>query len=444
MGIFGQRSLYLQALTGFIFVVAFIYLLNVFGTLRLNGDAIILLSAALSSMDGGGRLFHGQPILYPPGYPFMVELLLATGAASQVTLVLLNLVFLLIGLACFVLLLRACFGFSQTSSIFFAGLVMLNWAYVKHTPLPLTDMPFFGIAFLSLWVIERARTARSDHMALRLFFLGWILILTAIGIRRVGISLAPVWIAALATRPGWRQRMACASGRMKVLIIGILLPAFGALIAWFFATSTLQDYPETLSAGGVGQGVITSLLLRATEAGEVILNIPGAKIPAVWGNLLVIAGASAFALALAGLVRRWTLGVCEIYSLSYAAIMIAWPLSDSRLLIPVIPFLLAYAFIGAQSLGRGPWIGRLCVGWVILYAAAGLAALLYSARITFSGPHFPMFYGDGALRPTYCAFLKSCPVESPPAINSDALRILETFQSSRHSLAPVTLKGGGH
>ena len=104
---------------------------------------------------------------------------------------------------------------------------------MKHTPLPITDIPYFGTAFLSLWVIERARTARGDGTALSMFLVGWLLVFASIGIRRVGISLLPVWIAALATRPGWFQRLTAASGLMQTMIAVVLLMAIGALLAWF-------------------------------------------------------------------------------------------------------------------------------------------------------------------------------------------------------------------
>ena len=414
-----------------ILLIALLYGFNVFGNLRLNGDAITLLSSALSDSQGQGRIFHGEPTVYPPGYPFIVELQLMTGVASSYTLMLFGWIMLLVGVASFVLLLRIGFDLSWVVSLLFGALLMLNWVFVKHTPLPLTDIPYFGTAFLSLWVIERARTARGDGTALSMFILGWALVFASIGLRRVGIVLLPVWVGALATRPGWCQRLIAAPLLRQTMIGVALVVAIGALLAWFLRTATLSDYGTHFASGVVGgvvHIVIQALVLHTGEAGEVILNLPGAKAPPLMGVVFVIVGAIGISVASIGLVRRRRLGVAEIYCLAYVAILLAWPNPDPRLLIPIIPFLFVYAFIGTENLGLGAWQNRLLVSWGMLYTLAGLAALFYSARIAFAGKEFPVLYGDGYLRPTYCDYLKACPVEDPLAIDSDALKLLETFQ----------------
>jgi hypothetical protein len=421
-----ERYRYLLAL--FILLLASLYGLNVFGNLRLNTDAVTILSSALSDSRGSGRIFHGEPTVYPPGYPFIVELQLMAGISSSYTLVLFNWLLLLVGVASFVLLLRTAFGLSSSIALLFGCLVMLNWIFVKHAPLPITDIPYFGVAFLSLWVIERARGAKSDGTAFFMFLLGWLLVFACIGIRRVGISLVPVWIAALATRPGWFHRVTASSRWMQTIIAVVLLVPICVLLAWFWETVTLRDYHGSPSVSGVLVNTIRALLLHTRGAGEVILNLPRSKLPPSMGVAFLIIGAIAIALASIGLVRHRRLGVIEIYCLAYAAIMLAWPASDPRTLIPIVPFLFVYAFNGTESLGLGQWHNRLLVAWAILYTVAGLAALFFSARITFAGKEFPVVYGDWHLRPTYCAFLKTCPVENPLAIDSDALELLETFQ----------------
>src|SRR4249920_1482505 len=88
---------YSPILATLITTVAFLYVMNAFGNLRLNGDAVTLLSSAISSAQGSGRVFHGHPTVYPPGYPFIVEVLLRLRIASSYTIVLVNCVLLSIG-----------------------------------------------------------------------------------------------------------------------------------------------------------------------------------------------------------------------------------------------------------------------------------------------------------------------------------------------------------
>ena len=407
-------------------LLVLLYGLNAFGNLRLNNDAIALLSSAVSSAQGSGQVFRGHSTVFPPGYPFLVELQLRSGIASSYSLVLLNSVFLWVGVVCFVLLLRTSFSLSAPVSLLFGAFVMLNWIIIKHTPLPLTDIPYFGLALLSLWVMERARTARMDGVALSLFLLGGLLIFASIGVRRVGISLLPVWIAALATRRDWVERLLSAPRLVQIAVAVALLVAIGTLGAWFYSTATLRDYPALSEYFAYTiHNPMSVPVLRASEAGEAVLNIPKAKMPL---PIFVLFGAIAVVLSLIGLLQRRRLGLIETYFLAYAAILIVWPWPDPRYLIPIIPFLLVYAFIGTASIGLGSWRGATLVAWGMLYTMAGAAALFYSARITFSGQEFALLYGDGTLQPTYCYFLKTCPVENPLAVNADALTVLEFFQ----------------
>ena len=321
---------YCRILAILITLVALLYVMNAFGNLRLNTDAVTLLSSAISSTQGSGRVFHGHPTVSPPGYPFIVELQLMAGIASSYTIILFNCMLLLVGVASFMLLLRTSFGFSCGVSLLFGGLVMLNWVFVKHTPLPVTDIPYFGMALLSLFVIERARTARDDPTALSMFLLGFVLVAASISIRRVGITLLPVWVAALASRPGWFQRLIAAPRLMQTIIAVVLLTGIGVLFAWFLGTVTLSDYPGISSANALFGEVIPTLEKRALEVGEVILNLPRSKFPSSTGVVFMIVGGIVIALVFIGLMRRRSLGVVEVYCLAYAAIVMAWSLSATH------------------------------------------------------------------------------------------------------------------
>jgi hypothetical protein len=423
----------LAILASVMLFVALLYAMNAFGTLRLNTDAVTLLSSAISQVEGGGRVFQGRPTVFPPGYAFLVELQLRAGIASSFTLILLNWLLLLIGVGSFVLLLRTSFGFSWTASLLFAVIVMLNWVFIKHTPLPTTDIPYFGLAILSLLVIERARNTSDDKAALSMFLLAFLLVAVSISIRRVGISLLPVWIAGVASRPGWFHRLIAAPRSLQAIITVVVLIGIAVLLAWFFGNVTLRDYPDSSKTALLGRAIM-SVEQRSLEVGEVMLNLPWRRIPTRAGGIFMIVGGFVAALVFIGLLRRRTLGVVEIYCLTYVTIIMAWwsPVGEPRLLIPVIPFVFVYAFIAMEGISIGRWTNRLLVAWALVYALGGGAALFYSARLTLAGMEFPYLYGRGYYRATYCHFLKTCPVEDARAIDLDAVKVLETF----HAKAP--------
>src|SRR5258708_9538427 len=66
------------------------FVLQVFTPLRLNNDAIVLLSMGESAAHGGGFLDSGQKTVFPPGYPALLAGLLRVGFAHPLVIVGLN------------------------------------------------------------------------------------------------------------------------------------------------------------------------------------------------------------------------------------------------------------------------------------------------------------------------------------------------------------------
>jgi hypothetical protein len=85
-------------LLGSLLGLAVIYGLNVFSQLRLNTDSVALLSMALSAAAGQGYVIDAHSAIFPPGYPWMVSVLYAQGWAYPSSLMLLNLLWLCLGL----------------------------------------------------------------------------------------------------------------------------------------------------------------------------------------------------------------------------------------------------------------------------------------------------------------------------------------------------------
>ena len=68
-------------------VLAFCFVLQVVSPLRLNTDAIVLLSMGESGAHGGGFLDDGLKTAFPPGYPALLALLLSLGLAHSSSVV---------------------------------------------------------------------------------------------------------------------------------------------------------------------------------------------------------------------------------------------------------------------------------------------------------------------------------------------------------------------
>jgi hypothetical protein len=67
--------------------------------------------------------------------------------------------------------------------------------------------------------------------------------------------------------------------------------------------------------------------------------------------------------------------------------------------------------------------------YCILFAALGFGAVAYTSRISFAGSKFPDEYGDGYLRPTYCAAFESRRDGGDTnKVNAKVLRLLKEYK----------------
>jgi hypothetical protein len=415
-----------------LFGLAVAYGLNLLSPLRLNTDALVLLSMALSAAAGHGYLVDAHSAVYPQGYPWMVSLLVAQGWASPASLMLLNLCWLGLGIFSVVQLFRDAFGVSRIVSVLLCALVLLNWIVIKHAALPLTDVPFFGAAMLALMLCERGRIAGSDLQAVAIFLCAWLVVLAAIAIRRPGIALLPPLIWAIATRQKWLKQYAFSGIWQRIVASLVLVSIAFITVAWIYAMSTLHDYSVPRSVTGITDLVLSTSSYRLVEIGEIMLNVPSAKLPVSIKPLITLVGFAGLSVAIFGAILQRRLGTIEVFCLCYMGILILWPFMDSRFLIPVLPFLIGYGFLVAANTGArvGHWKPHLAALAMTPYLFAGGAALAYNARLSTSAGAFPNLYGDGNLRPTYCYYLGSCPAGDPQKIDQKALRILQAFNPS--------------
>ncbi len=418
-GVSSRATLLLRCV---LLVVCLLYLLQLWSPLRLNGDAIQLLSVASSAADGHGFRDHGQKTRYPPGYPAMIAILDRMREARPWTLVGLNAVFLFLGLGCTNYVARNYFLLNDRWAIVTVLFTALSFALIKHFTLPLTDIPFFGTSLAALALTVRA----ERNSGTRYYALWGAAVSTAIAsvvIRPIAIALFPCLMWSLGEHLGVGRilrrdkkiRIACASGSVVLVVLATVV---------LLRTMYVRDALMVFAHQGTGRAIRDTLEFRVQEIGELFLNGPASKLrllaPLIW-----VAGAIGIAILII-FGRRCRIGSVEIYLGTYLSIVLIWPYLDARFWVPVLPCIFAELFSLARPWMFTGWKKHIGITYSACYALMGLAALAYSTSITFAGRNFPLRFGDGNLRATYQTFYSHTHVDGAK-VDPEALEVLERY-----------------
>lgn len=406
--------------------VGLLYLAQMWSPLRLNGDSIELLSIASSAADGHGFLFQGEKTRYPPGYPAIVACLDRAGLARPWSLVGLNAVFLFLALACAHYIALRHFNLNRDWSLAALLFTALSFALIKHFPLTLTDIPFFGTSMAAV-----ALTVRAEKEFGPRYYAWWAAALFAsllsMLIRPTAIALVPCLLWSLSVKLGWGRFLL----RNKKILIGCaaLTLVFACVAAvMLLRTIYVRGALLVFAHQGLGRGIRNTVRYRLEEIGQLVLNAPisklGRALPLIW-----FAGLGGIAILVA-IARRCKLRTVEVYMASYLLIVLIWPYGDARFWVPVLPLLCAELFSQVQPWTFRNWKKYFSVAYATGYVLMGLAAFTYSTWITFSGSNFPSRYGDGNLRPTYQLFYNHSEVEKA-RLDLPALEVLERYAGPR-------------
>ena len=199
---------------GLLLLLMFLFVLQVFSPLRLNTDAVALLSIGDSAAHGGG--FYSEEGVFPPGYPALLALLMKAGLGHPWAIVGMNLVFLSVGLfATYSLLIRDFFE-NKTVVLIICSFFLLSFVVVKHFPIPLTDVPFFCCSMCCLAAMSRTTKTEWGWRFLILAVAAWSLALVAITVRRVGVALVPPLIFMIVCSPHFKSLLKHLSRRTKL------------------------------------------------------------------------------------------------------------------------------------------------------------------------------------------------------------------------------------
>jgi len=408
-------------------ILAIGFLLQIFTPLRLNTDAVTLLSMADSAAHGGGFLDDGEKSVFPPGYPAMLAVLLRLGLAHPWVIVSLNMLFLSFGLYAAYCLLNAEFFADRTVAIMICCLFLLSYVVVKHSTMPLTEGPFFMCSMSCLLFMSKAADVASNRYFVVLVGAALLSAAAAITIRRIGIAFVPPLAITLLRSRQFQSLWKRLASRSKAVVLMVSGVVAVAAVGAFVFTSNWRVF---ISDAKARYRIVPLSLLpwyRLKELGELFVNFPANRMPVAVQGVVPWLGVPLFLLLVAGLAaRRKSVSSTDVFLVCYAIILFAWPYYDARFWWPVIPLLVAYSLLAVQRFKIPPAV---VAAYCVWFAILGFGVIAYSTRITFSGCGFPDRYGSGDLAPTYRAAFEWCREDAEPGkVNPRVLRLLREYQ----------------
>lgn len=382
-GISGRRP---DAVRTSIAVLAVAYLAQTLTPLRLDNDSVVYLRMAAAMADGVSIEPTGLPI----GYPAMVALLDRIGLGSSFFFVLVNCAFIALGLY------SVWYVFSARTvgrRTIIVPMTMLAIPLIRYLAMPLPESMFFGV---SLAAIATMTAATRNTGRVRLQFIAVAVVLSAIAIlvRLVGFALVPALLWTFFEHSASSKESKFRWTRER-LTGGILVLAVIAVAVLFLGDSFRKysyEFGLRYFRGGFFSTIYYHLQGFTWIFGEVVANLPGTK----FRNYRL------WFLGVGVIVIVWTLikvrfraprTPAGIYLLAFIVLLLVWPYNALRLWAPIVPLLIGYAEIASIRFAAGQkWsrLKRVYIGW---YALMGIAALLYTSRITFAGDNFSKVYG---------------------------------------------------
>ena len=415
--------------------LAVCYSAQVFTPLRLNNDAVILLSEADSAAHNGGFLFHGRSTLYPPGYPALLASLLRMGIAHTWVIVALNAGFLFLGLFAVRYILTLTFFQEPGHVLRVCALSLVSFVFIIFFTIPLTDFPFFCLAMCCLASMEHTVRLRVGG-SFWLWLSGtWILLLGSIATRRVGLALIPAFLWMVFSHPAVKTYVKARSHRRIIAAIGSLAFAVILVLGWIAVklNVSLRDLESTTQGHTLAYTAASIIEFRLRELGQITANVPLHALPEVAQRIVPWAGALSLATIISGLfLKRKTFGPTDAFVIGYFAILFAWPLYDPRLWLPMIPLLIAYCTLTiAHIVARHHRVpGKLVAVYLTVYTVIGIEWLASSTMVTFSKSAFlTMYVPRNEFGPTYCAVLGTCKDGfDPRAVDQNVAHLLRLYK----------------
>jgi hypothetical protein len=368
-------------------VLGALYLLQAVSPLRLDNDSVVYLRMATSLADGTALDRTGLP----PGYPALIAILDSLGLGRSFVFVLVNCAFIAMGLA------AAQYLFAKPESgrkSWVVPLTMLAVALIRYLPMPLPESMFFGISMVAVAAMSAA-TGTTGRRRVLLLCAALVVTIVAITVRLVGFALVPALLWACFHRESrassprvawtWLEKWMTAATLLGVAIVAALL--LGDSFRKYSFEAKLKYLHEDLWAQMWNhvQGLLWTI-------GSVVVNVPWTQF-SPYRPAFLFAGLVAVVWIFSTVRLRLPRTPAAVYLVSFLVLLVLWPYDALRLWLPIVPLLIGYAESASFRFTPGrKWkvFVRLYVAW---FAFAGLGALAYTTRITFSGKDFSKVYG---------------------------------------------------
>lgn len=391
------------------------YIVHVRSPLRLNTDAVIILTSAHNYNEGRGFSVDGTRPVYPLPALHAFAAIERWGVGTSAGYTTINLVSLAVGLMAWGWVLRRSWRFATGPS---AGLewltmavwVLLSFTLIKHLSIPLTDVPFFALAGLAMVAITSIGMAPRMGLRVLLLLVGVGLTAMAIGFRTVGICLLPPLALAFfrllpeggasdALRLRWKASTAVALLGLVAIgtFVAIRTPYWTQMWARYADSTLTEVFDKTL-------------VQRLVEMGQLFSNVPPSLATGRLSVVMVGLGVAFVGVLVLGRLRFLRRGPggfaalepLDAFVVSYMGIMLLWPYeADTRFWIPLLPIFGACVSVCAlHALGGRPGCWVVCL-LAVGYVGLGLAALGSSSRLSLSGTDFADRYGTPLVQASY-------------------------------------------
>jgi 4-amino-4-deoxy-L-arabinose transferase-like glycosyltransferase len=314
------------------------------------------------------------PKTYPPVFPLLLVPIYVFFGLNLTLMKLEVIVFFVAGLIAIYFVLKHEGGPAPALAI--VALLGFNPSFWRFSENVLSDLPFSFFCWTSLWLIllqqkeSRVSTPTTRNIYGALTGLGLYL---AIGTRTVGVALVFAYVAYELGK--WR--------RLRPVVV-VSLSA--VLICTFLQKALLPSDISYFDQLGQSPSVLLHTMIHNAWAYQ-------NSISDLWANgfttrVAVVISRCVFLLSALGFVlritSRRTITVLDVFFVSYGLIIVVWPAYQGlRLVIPVIPLYLFYAYAGLDYVGRSLSVKRAVVAAVMILA---LLSYLGAYRAADYGP----------------------------------------------------------
>jgi len=309
-----------------------------------------------------GMPAHAQ---YPPGFPLLILAVRTVALGSLEAVRVTNLLLLALTAMLTAAMTRRIAG--NALGLASAALVMLNPLLLHHAGWILSDILFVTWTTLALWAAQRALSQSSKA----LWLLAGCAAVAAFFTRSAGITVVLAVVGGLVLQRRWKVAPFVGAAAVALVIAWFTYThwAAGHTLGWSYQNDLAYVQPRQLLAllrrmlfnGGNYGRLIGSVVIGIPE-------IPGTPVDnALWCVLFV-------GVAAIGLWRiRWSAPTTVLYALLMTGVLLVYPFVAQRLLVPLIPVLIAGLLLGVGVLARR--LGAARPDRVVLAIAVVLASI---------------------------------------------------------------------